>query len=577
MLQTFGLIFIAVMSLGMTSAASDNAGNQPQKLMVHCPDNNPICADIAHYLQELDGKYSGHDEPAITFYSNRPGSGNSFTTVLTMPSDPPTLPQQDGSGGTFNFQLHPVFWFSMLLCDTQSAPNFTGVCVPNTDANIFDNPDPNAPDFIGHHPGTAFLELEFYPPGGFSPQCDLKQWCVAMNILSFNARARDVAIQQNNADCIAKVGLEPDNSAFLTTNGISQILATPFNTDPNPLFNTVPGEIFKMHPGDRVRVSIHDTPEGVKTEVQDVTTGITGSMTGSIANGFVQVNFVPDPDPAHPSVTCTGTPYAFHPQYLTSSEHTRTVWTAHTMNVGFSDEIGHYELCSAVDRQGGKCIGTSPADPGGPDFDDQISCFSGAFLQRFGLLPIGACMDKDLDFNGTSYGFNWPGTGPRSIDALVHPSPIRFTAPQFRAQGNHDGDETQDDQNSLRDFSRVAFETDTPINESFTNPNCNIFTGTGCTNPPAGAQFYPIYSTTRRHVDGDRNGGTCYWQLGGPDIPGTENNFGGTAAIEYGEQIALPFPGVPDASHLNGSSFTESDDFRRILSSNPCRNNNEDD
>jgi hypothetical protein len=186
-------------------------------------------------------------------------------------------------------------------------------------------------------------------------------------------------------------------------------------------------------------------------------------------------------------------------------------------------------------------------------------------------------MDKDLDFDGTSYGFNWPGTGSRSIDALVHPRPIRFTAPQFRAQGTHDGDETQDDQNSLRDFSRVAFETDTPINESFTNPNCNIFTGTGCTNPPAGAQFYPIYSTTRRHGDEDRNGGTCSWQLGGPDIPGTENNFGGTAAIEYGEQITVPFPGVPDATHPNGSAFTESDDFRRILSNNPCRNNNNED
>lgn len=566
------LTLIAVMSLGTITTAAESAGKQLQKSTVHCPDNNPICADIAHYLQELDGKYSGHDEPAIAFYSNRPGSGNSFTTVLTMPTDPPTPPQQDGSGSTFNFQLHPVFWFSMLLCDTQSAPNFTDVCLPNTDANIFDNPDPNAPDFIGHHPGTAFLELQFYPPGGFSPLCDLKQWCVAMNILSFNARARDIAIQQNNADCIAKVGLEPDNSAFLTTNGISQILATPFNADPNPLFNTVPGEIFKMNQGDRVRVSIYDTPEGVKTEAQDLTTGITGSMTASIANGFVQVNFVPDPNPAHPSVTCTGTPYAFHPQYLTSSERTRTVWTAHTMNVGFSDEIGHYELCNAVDHEGRKCIGNSPADPGGPGFDDQISCFSGAFLAQFGLLPIGACMDKDLDFDGTSYGFNWPGTGPHATDALLHPTPIRFTSPQFRLQRQRDGDREKDDRDSLRDFSRVAFETDTPIDEAFTNPNCNIFAGTGCTNPPAGTQFYPIYSTTRRHDDGD-----CSWQLGGPDIPGTENNFGGTAATEYGNQLSIFFPGVADAAHPNGTAFIEADDFRRILPSNPCRHNGEDD
>jgi hypothetical protein len=566
------LTLFAVMSLGIITAAAGSAGNQLQKPVVHCPDNNPICADIAHHLQELDGKYSGHDEPAVAFYSNRPGSGNSFTTVMTMPTDPPTPPRQDGSGGTFNFQLHPVFWFSMVLCDTQSAPNFTDVCVPNTDANIFDNPDPNAPDFIGHHPGSAFLELQFYPPGGFFPNCDLKRWCVAMNILSFNARARDVSGQRNNADCIANVGLEPDNSAFLTTNGISQIVASPFSSDPNPLFNTVPGDIFKMNQGDRVRISIYDTPEGVKTEVQDLTTGITGSMTASIANGFVQVNFVPDPDPAHPSVTCTGTPYAFHPQYSTSSERTRALWTAHTINVAFSDEPGHYELCSAVDREGGRCIGTSPADPGGPDVDDQSSCFSGAFFAKFGLQPIGACIGKEVDFDGTSYGFNWPGTGDRATDALIHPTPIRFTAPQFQLHRHRDGD--GDGRTSLHDFSRVAFETETPINES----NCNPFTGAGCTNPPAGTRFYPIYSTTRRHGDGDRDGeGVCSWQLGGPDIPGTGNNFGGTAINEYGGELFVLYPGPADATHPNGTTITEVTDFRRVLPNNPCRHNEEDD
>src|SRR6185369_12369035 len=97
------LTLFAVMLSGITTAAADSAANQLQKPTVRCPDNSPICADIAHHLQELDGKYSGHDEPAIAFYSNRPGSGNSFTTVLTMPTDPPTPPQQDGSGGTFNF------------------------------------------------------------------------------------------------------------------------------------------------------------------------------------------------------------------------------------------------------------------------------------------------------------------------------------------------------------------------------------------------------------------------------------------------------------------------------------------
>src|SRR5262249_48228854 len=116
----------------------------------------------------FQGEYSGHDEPALFFYSNESGSGNHVVYRLTLPSDPPVPPRQDGTGGTFNFQLHPTFWFSMALCDSQSAPNFTHLCHPVTDANIFSNPDPNAPDFIGHHPGSAFLEMQFYPPGSIS-------------------------------------------------------------------------------------------------------------------------------------------------------------------------------------------------------------------------------------------------------------------------------------------------------------------------------------------------------------------------------------------------------------------------
>jgi hypothetical protein len=564
---------IALLFAGIMTARADDIGppkQQGQKSAAICPSDSPSCADIAAHLQEVIGEYSGHDEPAITFYSNRPGSGNNLNTVLTIPKDPPTPPRQDGSGGTFNFQLHPAFWFSVVLCDTQSSPNFTHVCNPDTDANIFDNPDPNAPDYIGHHPGSAFLELQFYPPGGLNTCSDPAQWCVAMAIFSFNFQ--DLTGKANNRDCRRRVGLEPANFAFLTTNGISQFLADPLSVDPNPLFTTVPGELLKMNPGDKVRVSIRDTADGLKAELRDLTTGIAGSMTASIANGFAQVNFVPDPDPAHPSITCSSTPYAFHPQFSTASEHTRAVWTAHTVNVAFSDEIGHYELCSAVNFQGGRCIGTSPADPHGPDFDDRRGCFSGDFLALFGLQPIGACIAGDLDFDGTPYHFNWPGTGDPATDVQIHSSPVRFTSPRFRRQRHGDGDDDgEDSRGRLRQFSRVAFETDTPISEFATNPTCNLLTGAGCTNPPAGTQFYPIYSTTRGHgEDHDDDEGTCSWQLGGPNIPGTENNFGGTANSEYGGPLLAAFPAAADAAHPNGSSFFELVDFRRVIPHNPC-------
>ncbi len=156
---------------------------------VLCDDNAPTCTEtIIDYNYE--GKYIGHDEPSLLFYSSTPGSGNSNTYLLQLPTDPPNLPKQDGTGGTFNFQLRPAFWFGMALCDSQSAPNPGMPCTADTDANIYDNRDPSALDYIGKHPGTAFMELQFYPPGWVKwpagNSCDATHWCAALNIDSLS-------------------------------------------------------------------------------------------------------------------------------------------------------------------------------------------------------------------------------------------------------------------------------------------------------------------------------------------------------------------------------------------------------
>ena len=56
-------------------------------------------------------------------------------------------------------------------------------------------------------------------------------------------------------------------------------------------------------------------------------------------------------------------------------------------------------------------------------------------------------------------------------------------------------------------------------------PFCDPNTGANCVNPPAGAAFYPFFSTTFRH-------GGCTWQEGGKYIPGTVNDFGGSSTAE---------------------------------------------
>jgi hypothetical protein len=143
------------------------------------------------------GRCSATTSTSVT--TNRPcssttttrGAGNNASYLVRLPKDPPHQPNQQGTGGTFNFQLHPAIWFGMALCDNESAPEFTHApCAADSDTNIFDSGDVNDPHYIGKHPGTAFMELQFYPPGWVSwppgASCDATKWCVAMAIFSLS-------------------------------------------------------------------------------------------------------------------------------------------------------------------------------------------------------------------------------------------------------------------------------------------------------------------------------------------------------------------------------------------------------
>jgi len=242
---------------------------------------------------------------------------------------------------------------------------------------------------------------------------------------------------------------------------------------------------------------------------------------------------------------CTVLPYDFHPMYSTASPATRVVWAAHSYNVAFSDEIGHFEYCSSVDGGPGGTCADDPNDPPEGDFGDDSYCFlPGEFPMG---VPVGGCLGTDDDFDGVSYQRVWPGTfSSRSADAKLHPQPVEFTSPLFFTGVG------------LEDYSRIAFEADLPRIEFATDPPCDRNTGEHCVNPPVGANFYPYYTTATNDQ------GTCVWHQGGGKIPGTTNNFGGSSTKEYGPLLLSVYPGP------GFRPFHRYNNFRRILSANPC-------
>ena len=58
--------------------------------------------------------------------------------------------------------------------------------------------------------------------------------------------------------------------------------------------------------------------------------------------------------------------------------------------------------------------------------------------------------------------------------------------------------------------------------------------------------------------------GHCVWQLGGTDIKGTTDTFGGNSTAEFGPLLFSDYPG-PGFMPIHRTN-----NFRNILGSNPC-------
>ena len=537
------LVALAVVALGMLAAPATaaHADGYGESL---CQERPFMCLDPFHSIGK-NGAYTGHDEPTVQFNSHRPGTGGKrLLYYVTLPKNPPTKPNQAGTGGTWDFQLRATFWFGLTLCDSESWPNFTKTCTPNSDSNaLFRSSNPHSRHFIGKGPGNAFLELQFYSPG-WVPQftgfgCSATKWCANMTIDSLSDNANTGVPQ--NSDCLNNhllVGEEPVNWAYVTKSGKSQAPANPLALSDDPTLKGLNPDLSKdllMNPGDKLRMFMHDTKAGFRVDITDLTTGQHGSMTASIANGFGHVLYQPH------AAKCHVAPYAFHPMY-NSAVKRGTTWAAHTTNVGASDEIGHFEYCNAIDPNTGAC--TQPgAGEDTLDADDQ-ACLDGSQLGA--LIPIMGCLLDDGDFDGPSYRHVWPGSFKNpALDAKVHETPFRFTVPSSRG----------------KQLENVSFENDLARIErqepGNRQPECDATTGQHCFSPPLGAKFYPIYTLARE-------GGRCWFQQGDVHIPGTVNRFGGNAHAEYGHLLFVKYP---------APGFTISrraQDFHRDLHGNPC-------
>ena len=546
LLMLGGLGAIGLTPLLATGAVPAVAENYGTHMHIDCSRAGAACTELADSTQTF-GHYVGHDEPEMHFFSNTAGAGNRMRYEVVLPKDPsfsnPTTP-----GKSYTTEIYNSTWFGMTLCDTQSYPEQVNWCNPDSDSNIVD------PAFSPKHPGAAFLELQFYPPGWVqwptwavaagTGGCDPTRWCAALNIDSLSEDPVNGTTQ--NATCASKVGLEYVNFAFLTHDGTSTGPANPVDATAST-FTPDPRRDFFMNPGDSIQVELFDTNHGLETKVLDKSTGQTGLMIASASNGFAQVKYDPT------GTSCTALPYDFHPMYSTSSTKTILPWGADQDSVSFNDEIGHFQYCNGtpppatpfgVDSNGNPT--TCPAgdtEEIGPNQEptdsDDAYCFPGSEAPR---LHISACTNTNTGFDAVEYTPVWPDG-----NTAMHPTPMLFSSPQTGPSLN-------------QPYSRAGFEVDLPDIE-YANGTCDRSTGAGCSHFPTTddgqpVQFYPFYSSVSTTWG-------CRWAIG-DDPTGTISDFGRNS--QYGPLLNsnyIAFGG-------GGATVTRYNSFRNILSNNPC-------
>jgi len=512
-----------------------------------------------------NGHYVGHDEPSVKFISSTPGSGNTMTYFMRLPKDPAAKATNTGSV-IDAAELSPAIWFGLPLCDPKSYPQ--NPCTPDSDTNLGSISNPA-------DAGSAFMELQFYAPGFTGPDepgCLKTKWCSAMTIDSAEATFGFAHVNNNCP--------EPQNFAFLQKNGKPAGPPSPQKSN----FHTVTpnSETLTYNPGDALKVEISDPAAGFTTRVTDLTTGASGFMVASAANGFANTSIR----------NCNGFPHTFHAEYSTARPQNQVPWAALEGGVLMQEEIGHGETCSSlthkhpfnapgffVDKhvfdtcvggmegrvhghpavgeggcnaRTGVCINAKTEGKTGPracpsnnfasghlcEFADGYCVPQGARTVSLGghaareFSPVNFCGDNrfqngDLDFEGISYRpTSWPD-GSRSV-----PQSVRFAGP-FMASG--------------APYPKIQFETDAPGSESL----CNLRTHTHCVVPPLGAKFYPFWTMTNKGNQQVAPGlfppGACTWNFGNVIPNVTTKTFG--KDTEYGHADFARFGGTA-ISHI---------------------------
>ena len=473
--------------------------------------NNKVCTDIKGINGVNNsntwggrfydnGRYIGHDEPIVRYFSGRTGSGNNVVWRETLGTDPAAAPtvKTPGKDVTHTVELTVAPWFGMALCDPFSYPLLP--CKPGSDVNA--PATVNAPVPAGVYPGagSSFLEMQFYPPG-MAPfvdniSCDNTHWCASLHI-------NDLECSLNFASCNPHCE-EPTNFAFIETNGVPTGPPSPQLSD--IATSTPDSHTLLMNSGDKLVIHMSDAAvpgatgqKALKLTINDLTTG---------QSGFMQVF---GDERVHAAISiqdCSGTPFNYQPEYNSAgpAQH-RAVGGGpdrHRHPVRDRPLRGVHQSHQPVPRQRRhpRCERHVLERMHRPVRERRRSRLHDTGDGRRFLLPVfgdthnGAAppnvvsgcegdnvlQNKDLDFDGNPYWADWPN----STKPNTFPSTFLQAQPTTNGVG----------------YPQFQFQTDAALSGS----ELRLPERIGLHGPAPGGpgKFYPYWTLTK----------SCVWEFG---------------------------------------------------------------
>ena len=78
-----------------------------------CSARPQLCTETIRPLELRGTVHRPRRAVAAVLLERCPDRATLTSIISRLPNDPPTPPNDNGTGGTWNFQLHPAFWFGM--------------------------------------------------------------------------------------------------------------------------------------------------------------------------------------------------------------------------------------------------------------------------------------------------------------------------------------------------------------------------------------------------------------------------------------------------------------------------------